>query len=529
VNYLRTLSTAKKAALLVALLGVLGVAAGLAVAKSGPPAPTITSEPANPTAATSASFSFTDSQAKVTFVCALDGSAYTACTSPKSYTGLAAGTHKFSVEAKDTSGATSDATSYSWTVDVTPPAITVSFPAAGAGPISAAKWNDGCGRSPGVCGSATDPSGVAVVLVSIKQNGSGNYWNGSSYSSSSEAWQFAAVSSTSAGANWFYALPRPTPDGQYTLHVAAMDWLGNATSFASPASSTFTIDTAPPPAPKIDSKPATPTNQTTASFGFSDSESGVSFLCRLDSGSFGTCSSPKSYTSLKEGTHTFYVEAVDVAGNISSATSYSWTVDTTAPAQPTITGHPASSTTATDATFTFSDKESGVGLQCQLDTQSWQSCTSPKTYNGLAAGSHTFHVRAVDAAGNTSSAATFTWTIQQSSGMPFSISGDVPNPLYPGAAAQAIALKVTNPNNVTIFVTALSASVQSTGATGCNTTWFQTAAASIPSAGISVPANGSVTIPTANDPTLQMVESGTNQDACVGAHLTLSYTGSAHS
>jgi hypothetical protein len=113
--------------------------------------------------------------------------------------------------------------------------------------------------------------------------------------------------------------------------------------------------------------------------------------------------------------------------------------------------------------------------------------------------------------------------------MPFSISGNVPNPLYPGAAAQAIALKVSNPNSVPIFVTALSANVQATGATGCNASWFQTAAATIPSAGISVPANGSVTVPTANDPTLKMLESGTNQDACIGAQLTLSYTGSAHS
>ena len=41
-----------------------------------PPTPVITSTPANPTNQTSASFSFTDTQAGVSFVCQLDGSAF---------------------------------------------------------------------------------------------------------------------------------------------------------------------------------------------------------------------------------------------------------------------------------------------------------------------------------------------------------------------------------------------------------------------------------------------------------------------
>jgi hypothetical protein len=138
MNPLRKMSTAKRATLLLALLGVLGVAAGLAAAKGGPPAPTITSKPANPTAATSASFGFSDSQAKVTFVCSLDGSSYTVCASPKTYTSLAAGTHNFSVEAKDSTGAASGATSYSWTIDLTPPTISISFPTTNS-PLSASK------------------------------------------------------------------------------------------------------------------------------------------------------------------------------------------------------------------------------------------------------------------------------------------------------------------------------------------------------------------------------------------------------
>src|SRR6185437_10019078 len=63
--------------------------------------------------------------------------------------------------------------------------------------------------------------------------------------------------------------------------------------------------------------------------------------------------------------------------------------------------------------FTFTASESGSTFECKLDAAAWATCTSPKAYSGLATGSHTFSVRATDAAGNTDSTpATQTWTIQ---------------------------------------------------------------------------------------------------------------------
>ena len=77
-----------------------------------------------------------------------------------------------------------------------------------------------------------------------------------------------------------------------------------------------------------------------------------------------------------------------------------------------ITGGPTGTTTATDATFTFAANDAGATFECKLDGGSFAACSSPKSYSGLAVGSHTFQVRATDALGNVeSSPASSAWTI----------------------------------------------------------------------------------------------------------------------
>jgi subtilisin-like proprotein convertase family protein len=78
-----------------------------------------------------------------------------------------------------------------------------------------------------------------------------------------------------------------------------------------------------------------------------------------------------------------------------------------------ITGPQAGQTVAsTSATFEFT-ASTGPGLfECSLDGQNFQPCTSPKTYENLGQGSHTFAVRALDASGDADqSPATRTWTV----------------------------------------------------------------------------------------------------------------------
>jgi hypothetical protein len=191
--------------------------------------------------------------------------------------------------------------------------------------------------------------------------------------------------------------------------VEAKDSAGNPSS---PATFTWSITTANVTTPRITSAPANPTNQTSAGFAFTDAQAGVSFVCQLDGGTFAACSSPATYAPLAQGTHTFAVKAQDASGNLSAAASYTWSIDTTPPPAPTITSAPSNPTGQTKATFKFSDSETGVKFLCQLDGSAVGACSSPVSYSGLSVRTHVFAVKAQDAAGNQSAAASYTWNIQ---------------------------------------------------------------------------------------------------------------------
>jgi DNA-binding phage protein len=97
------------------------------------------------------------------------------------------------------------------------------------------------------------------------------------------------------------------------------------------ASATPPQDTTPPET-GIDAGPSGTVSSSSASFTFSSNEAGSTFECSLDAGAFGSCSSPKSYTGLSDGSHTFSVRAIDTAGNIDATpATRAWTVNTTPP------------------------------------------------------------------------------------------------------------------------------------------------------------------------------------------------------
>jgi len=130
-----------------------------------------------------------------------------------------------------------------------PPAVALSSPVAGAS-YDAAGWAAACGGAGGVCGSAADPTGVTEVLVSIRQDASGRWWNGASFSAPVETF-LAATGTTS----WRYALPMPGLGGQYTVHARAVNTGGVATPAGREARATFRIVPPPVAPPQLTATP----------------------------------------------------------------------------------------------------------------------------------------------------------------------------------------------------------------------------------------------------------------------------------
>ncbi|HWM18157.1 MAG TPA: right-handed parallel beta-helix repeat-containing protein, partial [Ilumatobacteraceae bacterium] len=125
--------------------------------------------------------------------------------------------------------------------------------------------------------------------------------------------------------------------GSHTFEVRAVDFSGNVD--ASPATHTWVV-IAPPngvaPVATLVSTPDTATPSTGATFAFSANEADATFECRLDGAAYAPCTSPRTYTALAVGAHTFEVRAVDAEGLASAAVSWPWRV-TAAPVPTAVT------------------------------------------------------------------------------------------------------------------------------------------------------------------------------------------------
>lgn len=212
-------------------------------------------------------------------------------------------------------------------------------------------------------------------------------------------------------------------DAQSVTNTASVSGGGETNTANDSASDPTTVIDATPPNTAITAHPSDPNNNASQSFSFSGDDGGggsgvASFECKLDAASFAACTSPQSYSGLSDGSHTFQVRAIDAAGNVDpSPASYSWTVDLLPP-QTFIDGNPSDPSNDSFARFHYRGidnhtDESLLSFECKLDDSAFAPCPLDLTsYSGLLDGSHTFQVRATDAAGNVQQLpATFTWTV----------------------------------------------------------------------------------------------------------------------
>jgi len=363
------------------------------------PDTTIESEPAALANAAAAKFTFSGEDPGgsgiASYECRLDSGSFDACTSPREYTELAEGAHSFEVRAIDKAGnADASPATYNWSIDLTAPTVTID---------SLSKSLLKAGESAELTWHADENGGFEL------RKGGADCATGTVIASGPYTGQPAQHTSEVKASD--------LAEGPNALRLCLADAAGNHGS----ATASVEKDTAAPTT-TIESEPAAIANTAAAKFTFSGDDasgSGVaSFQCRLDSGSFGACESPREYSGLAEGPHEFAVRAIDKAGNVDgSPATFAWSVDTIAP-ETTIDSHPTAFSASVDAEFKFSgsDTGSGVGIfECRQDSISpgaWQPCVSPLVYSSLAQGTHKFEVRTVDKAGNPDpEPASFEWTI----------------------------------------------------------------------------------------------------------------------
>jgi hypothetical protein len=228
------------------------------------------------------------------YLCSLDGSAFASCSSPHVFTGLPDALHTFAVKARDAAGNESAAAVHTWRSDA-PPRITLA-------------------AHPG------DPtnSRSAHFQFSASEEVSG-------YRCRLDGAAFASCPNP-------ISYPGPLAEGGHTFTVTAKDALGQE------GSTTFNwrVDITPPQLGQLTVFPENPTGEQRATFAFSDTESGLSYRCRLDGApAFSQCANPQTYLGIGHGSHRFEVRARDAAGNESAATRvHQWIVSTTPPPAP---------------------------------------------------------------------------------------------------------------------------------------------------------------------------------------------------
>jgi hypothetical protein len=197
-------------------------------------------------------------------------------------------------------------------------------------------------------------------------------------------------------------------EGSHSLSVRTQSLNGGS----NPATTVSWTEDFTPPNTILDQAPPALTNQTTATFDFSSSDRTATFVCSLNGSTPMACASPVTYSGLTAGKRTFTVHAVDPAGNYDIAgQAVTWTIDLTPP-QTTIDHGPQTLANSRSATFGFSSSKGGSTFLCSLDGATPAACSSPVSFSNLADGSHTFHVQAIDPAGNADpTPASETWTI----------------------------------------------------------------------------------------------------------------------
>ncbi|WP_157636214.1 Ig-like domain-containing protein, partial [Burkholderia ubonensis] len=202
-------------------------------------------------------------------------------------------------------------------------------------------------------------------------------------------------------------------EGVNDIQVRQIDIAGNTSD---PTSFSFTLDTsaaAPGVALTTDSGSSASDHITNVgTLNLTGIETGATVQYSVDNGAHWSTS-----FSATEGVNDVQVRQTDIAGNTSSATSFSFTLDTSAAAPgvalTTDSGSSASDHITNVGTLNLSGVETGATVEYSIDGgHTWSTSFS------AVEGVNDVQVRQTDIAGNTSSATSFSFTLDTSAAAP---------------------------------------------------------------------------------------------------------------
>ncbi|MDP2283900.1 MAG: Ig-like domain-containing protein, partial [Pseudohongiella sp.] len=230
-----------------------------------------------------------------------------------------------------------------------------------------------------------------------------------------------------SGATWEYSLDGSTwtdgsgssvaveGSGEKTIRVRQTDQAGNVSDIESLS---FTLDTSAPVAPSLalalDTNNGSDNITSSATINISGLESDATWEYNLNGGSEWVAGSGSSINVQEEGSYTLQVRQTDLAGNVSNAGSLSFTLDTTAAAPGIVLNDTGSSSTdriTKDGLISVTGIEENASWQYSLNAGSDWTTGSGSSFSVSGSASYDLRVRQTDVAGNTSDAASLSFTL----------------------------------------------------------------------------------------------------------------------
>jgi len=325
------------------------------------------------------------------------------------------GSHTLTAVARDAAGNTATSSAVTVTVDNTPPTVTINQAAGQADPTSASPINFTAVFSEAV-------SGFAAADVTVSGTAGGT----------------KTVVVSGGPATYNVAVSGMTTSGTVTASIvagAAVDAAGNGSAASTSTDNTVTFNAADttPPTVAITSPAngATVKGAIAVSANASDDVGVAGVQFRLDGVNLGAEDTTSPYsiswntTTASDGSHTLSAVARDAAGNTTTSSAVTVTVDNAAPTvaiTAPISGATVSGTTTVSANA--SDNTGVVGVQFKLDGVNLGAEVTASPYNvswdttTAAPGSHTLTAIARDAAGNAATSAPVTVTVTAGSTPP---------------------------------------------------------------------------------------------------------------